>query len=92
MQWYLLSSTLTNQFTIENVLLLRLLIIVLCVDQVNYLDHEIGTVISTMKQRNLWDSSLVVLHADSKFVQCEVVAAVLATVVHFIELSDPLLM
>lgn len=49
-------------------------------EQVHYLDHEIGTVISTMKQRNLWDSSLVVIHADSKFLSREIAAAVHAAV------------
>ncbi len=33
---------------------------------VNYLDSEIGTVINSMKQRNLWNHSLVVIHSDSK--------------------------
>ena len=32
---------------------------------VHYLDREIGTVVSTIKQRNLWQESLIVLHADN---------------------------
>lgn len=36
---------------------------------VHYLDAEIGTVLSAMKQRDLWSNSLVVIHSDSKLSQ-----------------------